>query len=96
MTKLVIWYAVLFENDCGANGHVGDDEVPGVGRPALTLLQSTRGARFTRHDRERRRSASLPGAVRVGEQAGRRCRRRPVSDKHGQYVDESACDLSHL
>jgi hypothetical protein len=29
-SKIALWYVVLYENDCGAGGHVGDDEVFGA------------------------------------------------------------------
>jgi hypothetical protein len=101
-TRIMIWYVVLFESDCGAIGHVGDDEVFGVVLdPALPPGQSVLALRAISHQGtlcERVTTCgTLPGckpctfAKKDGVDL-------PVVfasvNKHGQYVQESPCDLN--
>jgi hypothetical protein len=103
-THVMIWYVVLFENDCGANGHVGDDEVFGVVvDPALTAPQSILAVRAIAHQGTICDSAttcgSLPGCN-ACTTASKNGASYPVVfasvDKHGQYVSESTCDASFI
>ena len=91
---IMIWYDVLYEIDCGLNGHVGDNEVfsalvdPQLGVLALRAIshQGTLCEVTTT-------CGDLPGCDPCRIEQG-----RPVifasKDKHGGYVDEGRCDLS--
>ena len=103
-TKLAAWYVVLFENDCGANGHVGDDEVfgavidPKVPPPAGLLALRAISHQGTICEKTTT-CGSLPkcGACKTASKGGQAF---PVVfssvNKHGGYVDEGTCDLNFI
>ena len=101
---VMIWYVVLFQNDCGANGHVGDDEVFGaVIDPALPAPQSLLAVRAISHQGTFCESVTTCGTLPGCEPcttAPRNGASYPVVfasiDKHGQYVKESTCDASFI
>jgi hypothetical protein len=103
-SKLAVWYVVLYEKDCGALGHVGDDEVFGaLLDPKLPPPAGLLALRAISHQgtvcEKKTSCGSLPGcepcatAARGGQQV-------PVVfsslNKHGGYVKESTCDLNVL
>lgn len=103
-TKVLIVYDHLFQNDCGLNGHVGDDEVFGVAidpaRPAPEGILAIRAASHQNTPCERDTQCSTCGATDA----------RPACDlamdqgkpwpvvyaskaKHGQYATLAQCPL---
>jgi hypothetical protein len=99
-TKVAIWYDVLYENDCGLGGHVGDDEAFGVvidpQTPAPGGILAVRAISHQGTACEKTTTCgSLPncGACSTGDKNG-----QPFSlvfssvNKHGSYVDETGCD----
>jgi len=103
-SKLMIWYVVLFERDCGTAGigaHVGDDEVFGElvdpSKPAPSGILALRSISHQNTTCERVTTCgSLPGCS-ACEVANRSGRPYPVvfssANKHGNYVSERACNL---
>lgn len=96
-SKIHIWYDLLYERDCGLNGHVGDDEVFGVmADPQVAAAAGILAVRAISHQAtlcERTTTCgTLPGceACTIGTVM------RPVvfssKNKHGGYVKESTCD----
>lgn len=98
--KLLVVYDQLFETDCGAGGHVGDNEVfaaaidPAVPPPAGILAIKTASHQGTLC--ERITECSTCG----GADPRRACdlaQGRPVlyasKDKHGQYATKAQCSL---
>jgi hypothetical protein len=99
-SKLMIWYDVLYQDDCGVNGHVGDNELfgalidPTLPAPAGILALRAISHQGTLCERVTT-CGSLAGcapcttATRNGESY-------PVvfssKDKHGGYVVEASCD----
>jgi hypothetical protein len=101
---VMIWYVVLFQNDCGANGHVGDDEVFGVVvDPTLAAPQSILAVRAISHQgticEGNTTCGTLPGCNPCTT-ATKNGASFPVVfasvDKHGQYVVESTCDANFI
>lgn len=103
-TKWVIRYVVLFENDCGAGGHVGDDEVAGVlVDPSLPAPAGLLALRAISHQgtlcEKVTTCGSLPGCTpcKTGTKNGQAY---PVlfssKNKHGGYVDEGTCDANFI
>jgi hypothetical protein len=100
--RVMIWYVVLFENDCGLTAHVGDDEVFGVVLdPALPPGQSILAVRAISHQgtwcEKVTTCGSLPDCkpCTFAQKGGVNL---PVVfasvNKHGQFTEESSCDLS--
>ncbi len=97
---LAVWYVVLFERDCGANGHVGDDEVfGGVIDPNQPAPDGLLAVRAIAHQDtvcgNTTTCGSLPGCspcTMAGSPP------TPVVfssiNKHGGYVKEQTCDLN--
>jgi hypothetical protein len=101
-TRVMIWYVVLFETDCGVTGHVGDDEVFGVVLdPSLPPGQSLLAVRAISHQgtlcEKVTTCGTLPGCkpCTLASKGGVDF---PVVfaslNKHGQFVEESICDFS--
>lgn len=101
-SKIAIWYDVLYEHDCGLNGHAGDDEVfgavidPSVPPPAGLLALRAISHQGTLCE-TKTTCGSLPNcsACTTATKAGALY---PVVfasvDKHGSYVKESTCDFN--
>ncbi len=97
---VMLWLDVLYENDCGTGGHVGDDEVFGVLiNPAQPAPQGILAIRAISHQGTMCQAITtcgkLPGC-RPCAQAPRGGVPFPVVfasvNKHGTYVDEKRCD----
>ena len=98
----MIWYDVLYELDCGLNGHVGDNETfsvvidPEVPAPAGILA-----VRAISHEGTLCEQTTTCGSL-TGCGACDTAEKRGVvfpvvfssKNKHGGYVDEGTCDLS--
>jgi hypothetical protein len=100
--RVMIWADVLYDVDCGANGHHGDDEMFGAvvdpSKPAPAGILAVRAISHQGTPCEHASTCgSCPGmtACATAEKGGTA---RPVvfpsKDKHGNYVDEAACDAS--
>jgi len=97
----MIWYDVLYELDCGLNGHVGDNETfsvvidPEVPAPAGILA-----VRAISHEGTLCEQTTTCGSL-TGCGACDTAEKRGVvfpvvfssKNKHGGYVDEGTCDL---
>ncbi len=101
---VVLRYVVLFERDCGLNGHPGDDEVFGVVvDPAVPPPAGILAVRAVAHQgtlcSATTTCGSLPGCspCTVAQRNGAPY---PVVftsvNKHGTFVDEGRCDTSFL
>jgi hypothetical protein len=103
-TKIAIWYVVLFERDCGANGHVGDNE--GIGAvidPALPAPDGILALRAISHQATLCEKVSNCGKLANCDAcafADKNGKSFPVAfpsvNKHGNYVDEGTCDLNFV
>jgi hypothetical protein len=101
-TKLAIWYVVLYEKDCGAGGHVGDDEVFGaVVDPTIAAPGGLLAVRAISHQgtlcEHTTTCGSLPGCdpCTTASKGGQPTFLVfPSVNKHGNYADEGTCDLS--
>jgi hypothetical protein len=99
---VTVWYVVLFQNDCGANGHVGDDEVFGViADPAQRGAAAILALRAISHQgtpcQNDTSCGALPncGACATAMKNGES---HPIvfpsRDKHGLFANEGTCDQS--
>ncbi len=101
-TKIAIWYVVLYENDCGANGHVGDDEVFGAvidpGIPAPDGILALRAISHQGTLCENTTSCGSLAGCTPCTTADKNGKAFPVVfpsvNKHGNYVVESTCDTN--
>lgn len=103
-TKIAIWYVVLFQNDCGANGHVGDDE--GIGAvidPAVPAPEGILALRAISHQgtlcEKITTCGTLPScdACTTAQKAGKPFPVIfPSVNKHGNYASESSCDTNFI
>jgi hypothetical protein len=99
-TKIAIWYDVLYENDCGLGGHVGDDEMfgmvidPKTPPPAGILAMRGISHQGTACE-DTTTCGSLPncGACTTAQKGSDLF---PVVfaavNKHGNYVDQDSCN----
>jgi hypothetical protein len=101
---VTITYDVLFQNDCGSNGHVGDDEVFGVvvdpSMPAPASILALRAISHQGTPCEHTTSCgtlancnACPTGMKNGTSYPAVF---PSKDKHGLYVDEAVCDQSFI
>lgn len=103
-TKIAIWYVVLFEKDCGANGHVGDDEVFGAivdpKTPAPAGLLALRAISHQGTLCEKTTTCGTLPSCKPCKTADKGGKAFPVVfasvNKHGGYVDEGTCDLNFV
>ncbi len=102
--KIMIWYVVLYEKDCGALGHVGDAEVFGAlvdptKPPPAGLLALRAISHYGTLCQKKTTCGSLPGCS-ACTTAKRGSQMWPVVfssvNKHGGYVSEKTCDLNFL
>lgn len=103
-TKIALWYVVLFQKDCGANGHVGDDE--GIGAvidPALPAPGGILALRAISHQgtlcEKITTCGTLPScdACTTADKGGKPFPVVfPSVNKHGNYVSESTCDANFI
>jgi hypothetical protein len=100
--RIMIWYDMLYDADCGAMGHVGDDEMFGVvidpAKPAPGGILAERAISHQgtpcEHVSTCGRCAGMTGcttATRLGKDYPTIF---PSKDKHGNYVSTSACSAS--
>ena len=103
-TKIMIWYVVLYERDCGALGHVGDDEVFGaVVDPLKPAPAGLLALRAISHQGTLCQKVTTCGSLPKCSPcttAKRGSQLFPVVfasvHKHGGYVKEQTCDLNLL
>jgi hypothetical protein len=101
-SKIAIWYDVLYETDCGANGHTGDNEAFGViADPKKQGSQGILAVRAISHQStpcERITTCGTCNGMSACDTAMRNGMSYPVlypsKNKHGGYVKKSSCDLN--
>lgn len=101
-TKITIWYVVLFQDDCGALGHVGDDEVFGaLIDPAVPPPAGILALRAISHQGTLCEKITTCGSLAkcsACTTASKNGKQFPVvyasKDKHGAYTDTGECALS--
>lgn len=101
-SKVHILYDVLYERDCGLNGHVGDNEAMGVlADPNVAAPDGILAVRSISHQAtvcERVTTCGSVAGCSPCVTAERNGAMYPVAysskDKHGGYVNESTCDSS--
>jgi hypothetical protein len=94
----------LFQNDCGANGHVGDDE--GIGAvidPALPAPEGILALRAISHQGTLCEKISTCGTLPSCDACTTAAKSGkpfpvvfPSVNKHGNYVSESTCDANFI
>ena len=100
--RTMIWYDVLYDADCGANGHVGDDEVFGVVIHAATPAPAgILAVRAISHQGTACQQVTTCGRCAGMSACGTATRAGadypvvyPSLDKHGNYADEPTCAKS--
>lgn len=103
-TKLMIWYVVLFEKDCGAGGHPGDDEVFGAivdpAQPPPAGLLALRAISHQGTLCERITTCGVLPGCKPCTTASKGGAAFPVVftsvNKHGGYVFENECDTNFI
>ncbi len=98
-SKLALWYVMMFENDCGAGGHPGDDEVFGaVVDPSVPAPDGLLAVRAISHQgtlcEQTTTCGTLP-SCKPCTQAQNRSVVFASVNKHGGYVNEGTCDFEH-
>jgi hypothetical protein len=99
-TRIHVVYDFLMEKDCGASGHVGDDEVFGMTidptKPAPEGIVALRAISHQSTPCEKVTNCGSCGSLAKCTTATRAGKAFPVvfysKDKHGAYVKESDCD----
>ena len=99
---VALWYDVLYEKDCGANGHAGDDEVfSTLVDPAQKPPKGLLALRAISHQgtpcEHTTRCGSIAGCkpCATGDKGGLAMPLLFASvDKHGNYAEKSTCDAS--
>lgn len=101
-SKIVIWYGVLYETDCGFDSHLGDNEMfSALVDPALPAPEGILALRAVSHMdtvcEHTSTCGTLPGCAPC-DLAMKEGKPYPVvyasRDKHGGYVDARACAKS--
>ncbi|HZO12751.1 MAG TPA: hypothetical protein VFB62_05825 [Polyangiaceae bacterium] len=103
-TKIHILYDVLYERDCGLNGHVGDNEAMGVfvdpQQPAPRGILAVRTISHQNTICEKQTTCGTLPNCEACVTAMRNNAMYPVAfsskDKHGGYTRENSCDTSVL
>ncbi|MGZ3450221.1 MAG: hypothetical protein ACXVEF_11540 [Polyangiales bacterium] len=99
-TRIHVIYDFLLEKDCGASGHVGDDEVFGMtidpSKPAPDGIVAVRAISHQNTACEKVTDCGSCGTLAKCTTSTRKEKPFPVvfysKDKHGAYVKESDCD----
>lgn len=99
-TRIHVIYDFLMEKDCGASGHVGDDEVFGMTidpkKPAPEGMVALRAISHQSTPCEKVTNCGSCGSLAKCTTSMRAGKAFPVvfysKDKHGAYVKESDCD----
>jgi len=102
--RVMMWLDVLFQKDCGANGHVGDNEMSGIvidpAKPAPAGILAVRSISHQNTACQRITTCGLCPGMTACTTAIRGGVALPVifasKDKHGTYVDEATCDQSFV
>lgn len=102
--RVMMWLDVLFQKDCGANGHVGDNEMSGIvidpAKPAPAGILAVRSISHQNTACQRVTTCGLCPGMTACTTAIRSGVALPVifasKDKHGTYVDEATCDQSFV
>ena len=97
--RVMLWYDLLYDADCGANGHAGDDETMGVvidpAKPAPDGILAVRAISHQGTPCERVTTCGQCPGMSACAKAKRDGRDYPVLfpsiDKHGNYVDMATC-----
>jgi hypothetical protein len=102
--KMMMRVVVLFDEDCGANGHAGDDEVFGVvfdpQKPAPAGILAVRAISHQGTPCERTTTCGSCRGLSACSTATKDGAAYPVvypsKDKHGLYVDKGTCSTSFV
>jgi hypothetical protein len=102
--RVMMWIDVLYDQDCGANGHPGDDEMFGAvidpSKPAPTGILALRAISHQGTPCEHTSTCGSCTGMTACATAERAGKTYPVvfpsKDKHGNYVDKGACDTSFI
>ena len=103
-TKVMVWYVVLYDRDCGALGHAGDDEVFGAvidpKKPPPSGLLALRAISHQGTLCQRKTTCGSLPKCDACTTATRGGLSMPVVfasvNKHGGYVSEKTCDANLL
>ncbi len=102
--RITIWYDVLYDDDCGSGGHIGDDEAFGVvADPARAGADGILAVRAISHQGTPCEHTSTCGKCQGMSACSTDVRngaKYPIvyasKDKHGSYADKAACDSSFI
>jgi hypothetical protein len=100
--RVMMWVDVLYDQDCGANGHPGDDEEFGVvvdpSKPAPAGILAVRGISHQGTPCEHVSTCGTCTGMTACTTAQRAGLAYPVvypsENKHGNYVDKDFCDVN--
>jgi hypothetical protein len=100
--RVMMWVDVLYNDDCGAAGHVGDDEMFGVvidpSRPAPAGILAIRGISHQGTLCEHTTTCGACSGMTACSTATRDGKAYPAvfpsKDKHGNYADKGTCATS--
>ena len=102
--RVMIWYDVLYDADCGTNGHAGDDEMFGVvidpKKPAPDGILAIRTISHQNTPCEHSVTCGRCAGMKACGTAKRDGKDTPVvypsKDKHGNYADAAVCASSFV
>jgi hypothetical protein len=102
--RVMMWIDVLYDQDCGANGHAGDDEMLGAvvdpAKPAPAGILALRAISHQNTPCEHTSTCGSCSGMTACATATRDGKPYPVvfpsKDKHGNYTDKGACDTSFV
>ncbi len=103
-TRIVVLYDVLYDSDCGANGHAGDDEgfaiVFDPARPAPGGILAVRAISHQDTPCERDTTCGQCSGMSACSTAMRAGKSYPAvypsKDKHGTYADTATCSANFI
>ena len=103
-TRIMLWYDVLYNADCGANGHTGDDEMFGVvvdpARPAPDGILAVRGISHQGTPCQQITTCGQCTGMTACATATRNGKAYPTVfpsvNKHGNYADQATCMASFI
>lgn len=102
--RVMIWFDVLYDEDCGASGHHGDNEMLGVvidpKRPAPAGILAVRAISHQGTPCEKSTTCGSCDGMKACATATKGGKPYPVlfpsKDKHGGYVDKNTCSQSFV
>ena len=102
--RVALWYDILYDQDCGASGHVGDDEMFGVvidpSKPAPAGILAERAISHQgtacEHTSTCGRCTGLTACTTAKRLGLDYPTLFPSKDKHGNYVDTASCSASFI